>query len=138
MKYLLDTIVISETTKKKPEPKVLNFLAEVAPEQLYISALTLGELHKGIEKLDFNNSKKQTLTLWLENDFLNFFKGRIINIDEHIVAKWGYLLGQLKHPAHAIDSLIAATALAYNLKLVSRDIADFSLFPMAVFNPWEN
>lgn len=136
MKYLLDTNVICETIKPKPHSGVASFLREAAPEDLFLSVLTIGEIRKGIIKLTPKNEKRQKLQLWLEHDLVNYFSSRILPINIDIAEKWGYVLGSNNDPLPAIDSLIASTALCYNLVLVTRNISDFVKFPIEIFNPY--
>lgn len=136
MKFLLDTNIISESIKPKPNPGVLKFLNEVPVNSLYLSVLTIGEIRKGIEKLKANPQKLQSLQLWLDKDLLHFFAGRVMNINVEIADKWGFLLGNIKDPVPAIDSLIAATAMCNNLTLVTRNTADFTRFSIETINPF--
>jgi len=136
VKYLLDTNVISETTKKQPNQGVVNFFEQTDALQLYISVLTLGELRKGIEKLITADHKKQKLTQWLDIEMATFFRNRILAIDAVVADKWGFILGNLKNSAPAVDSLLAATAISNNLKLVTRNVSDFKAFQVEIINPW--
>ena len=98
--------------------------------------LSIGEIRKGIANLKDNLAKKQSLTLWLENELMNFFSGRIIPVNIAVADKWGFMTGNIKDPLPAIDSLIAATAICNNLILVTRNSSDFSKFQLETFNPW--
>ena len=134
MKYLLDTNVISETIRKNPDETVKLWFQNVPSAHLYISVLSLGEIRRGIEKLhDF--SKKNFLINWLENDLCFWFEERVVPVSLGVADKWGYLTATKKLPA--IDSLLAATALTYNMKLVTRNILDFAkITGLEVINPW--
>ncbi len=136
MKYLLDTNIICETTKSKPNSGVVAFLSETAPEELYLSVLTIGEIRKGIIKVAHKTEKRQRLQLWLEHELVNYFSGRILPINMDVAEKWGYLLGANNDPLPAIDSLIAATAMCYNLVIVTRNSSDFVRFPIEVLDPY--
>ena len=125
MSYLLDTNVISETIKSKPSKNLYEWLEKIPEENLFISVLTLGEIRRGVELLD-NIKKKSTLIVWLEKDLRNRFGDRILKIDNIIADRWGYLCAYSAKTLPVIDSLIAATALTHNLKLVTRNIKDFS------------
>jgi predicted nucleic acid-binding protein len=93
------------------------------------------EIRKGIEKLS-DLSKRQTIIQWLEIELLEKFHSRIINIDPAVADKWGYLCSINNIPA--IDALIAASAIVHNLKLVTRNIKDFSsIAGLEIINPWE-
>lgn len=122
MSYLLDTNIISETIKPKPNTRLLEWLKEVPNDSLYLSAITIGEIKKGIELLS-PSKKKEFYSLWLERDLTNMFSGRILKIDTKVAKIWGQICA--KHRSPVIDALIAATAIANNLKLVTLNLKDF-------------
>ena len=133
--YLLDTNVISETIKKAPNQDVIRWLASVYASQFLLIVLAIAEIRKGIEKLQ-DATKKQSIIQWLENDLTTKFHGRIIPINQDIAEKWGYLSAYKNIPA--IDGLIAATALVFNYKLVTRNIKDFEgIIGLEIINPWD-
>ena len=135
MIYLLDTNVISETIRKIPDKKVVNWLKSIDSKNFSISVLTLGEIRKGIEKIN-EQAKKQKIIQWLEIDLLEQFKTQIIYIDALVADKWGYISSLQNIPA--IDGLIAASALVHNLKLVTRNVKDFKgIRGLEIVNPWE-
>lgn len=135
MNYLLDTNVISETVRPQAYQLVLNFLSSIPNESLFISVLTIGEIKRGIEKLP-SSIKKEKLKLWLEKDLYSWFDQRILPINIQIVEKWGVITAERKLPA--IDSLIAATCLTFNLTLVTRNIKDFAeIQGISIINPFD-
>lgn len=136
MSYLLDTNVISELVRPKPSENVLNWFSLIPEQALYISVLTLGEIRKGIEKLT-DAKRKEKLRVWLENDLTQRFDSRVLNIDQGVAERWGRLQNEMKRPIPAIDSLIAATALHYDLRLVTRNINDFNYPSLEVICPWD-
>jgi len=136
MSYLLDTNVISELFKARPNKRVISWIDNIAESELFLSVLTIGELRKGIEKIE-NSVKKAKLIVWLEQELLSRFAHRILKIDIPIAERWGRLLATSKQSLPAIDSLLAATALHYDLCLVTRNTADFVVSTLVVFNPWE-
>ena len=138
MRYLLDTCVISELVAKHPNPRVVGWVDNVDEGTIYLSALTIGEIKKGIEKLPAS-SRRSTLAEWLEDGLLIRFEGRILPIDAPVALVWGKLTADLERqgrPIPAMDSLIAATALQGQLSLVTRNEADFAGCGVAVINPW--
>jgi len=138
MKYLLDTCVLSELVTKQPAPKVVEFVDSLDPDDVYLSVITIGEIVKGIEKLP-NSRRKQELHAWLKEDLLSRFQGKIIPIDEDVIVEWGILTARIEvagKPMPAIDSLIAATAQANKLSLVTRNVDDFSASGVELVNPW--
>ncbi len=133
--YLLDTNIILETIKKAPNQKVITWLSSIDSQKLFLSVITLGEIRKGVEKLE-DQTKKQKITQWLEINLVAGFYGRIINIDATISDKWGYISSLKNIPA--IDALIAASALVHNHKLVTRNVKDFeAIAGLELINPWE-
>lgn len=135
MKYLLDTNVISETIRKTPDAHVKEWFQRTPSNQLYISVLSLGEIRRGIEKLK-DHSRKDFMTAWLENDLTLWFGEHVVPISSEVADKWGYLTSMVTLPA--IDSLLAATALVHNMKLVTRNVTDFKMIAgLEIINPWD-
>lgn len=135
MSYLLDTNIISEMTRKNPEPAVLKWLTAIPSQNLYLSVLTLGELRKGIEKLN-EGPQKNKLALWLAHDLSELFADNILAIDCAVADRWGYIAAMIPRPLPVIDVLLASTALTHNLKLVTRNVRDFSIPGLEVINPF--
>lgn len=134
MMYLLDTNVISEVVKPKPHHAVISWLESIESMHFAISVISLGEIRKGVERLDAGKRKKQIIQ-WLELDLVQQFEDRILFIDSLIADKWGYLTSLSNIPA--IDALLAATALVHNLKLVTRNVKDFkSVGGLELVDPW--
>ena len=139
MKALLDTCVISELISKQPNPKVVEHVDSLDPEDVYLSVITIGEIVKGIEKLS-RSRRKQDLQAWLKDDLLVRFEGNIVALDTDVLIEWGALTARLESAGKtmpAIDSLIAATALAKKMILVTRNVSDFEATTVDVLNPWE-
>lgn len=139
MSYLLDTCVISEFVSTQPTEKVVKWLAELDPETVYLSAVTLGEIQKGIEKLPASK-RKEALRTWLKDDLLVRFHDRVLPLETAEMLTWGTLIGRMEaegKPMPLIDSLIAATALHHDLVVVTRDQDDFAPSGARLFNPWE-
>jgi predicted nucleic acid-binding protein len=137
MSYLIDTNVLFELLKLQPHTNVVGWFNVVSSESLYLSVLTMGEIRKGIEKLDHSH-KKSKLVMWLETELPTWFGDRILAIDQDVAERWGYITAKNTGNISAIDSLIAATALVHNLKVVTRNMKDFLIFPdLEVMNPWD-
>jgi toxin FitB len=99
---------------------------------------TIGELHKGIEKMA-DSGRKMALHNWVKNDLKERFCNRILNIDVHVAIQWGKIQDTAEKSAKtmaAIDSFIAATALTHHLTVVTRNAADMEASDVALFNPW--
>ncbi|ACM19506.1 toxin, PIN family [Geotalea daltonii FRC-32] len=138
MKYLLDTCLISELVKKEPNPAVVNWLDEQEEQSLFLSVLNLGELQKGISKLP-DGSKKDELQAWVALDLVERFTGRILDIDLETALCWGELQGMAEQKGEKLpvmDSLIAATATAHGLVVVTRNVKDMERCGGRVCNPW--
>ena len=135
MSYLLDTNVLSELVRAKPNEAVLAWFSEVPDESLYISVLTIGEIRKGEEGLS-DGKRKEKLRLWLEHELPEWFGGRVLDIDAAVAERWGRLQADAQRPIPAIDSLLAATALHHELRMVTRNNKDFDDAALEVINPW--
>jgi toxin FitB len=135
MSYLLDTNVISELVRPKPAKTVLVWFENIPSEALHISVLTLGEIRKGVEQMP-DSARREKLRLWLEHELLDWFGTRILPVDIPVADRWGRLVAQMGRPVASIDSLLAATALHYELRLVTRNQKDFDYPGLEVINPW--
>ena len=136
MSYLVDTNVISELRRKQPDANVVAWLERCAPQSLYLSVLTLGEIRKGIERLD-DLKRPQILVDWLHVELPTFFLGRLISIDASVADRWGRLQSDASRSLPAIDGLLAATALQYDLTMVTRNLKDFQGLGLKIINPWD-
>lgn len=139
MTYLLDTCIISELVSKYPNSKVLDWLEEQEEHQIFLSAMTLGEIMKGIHKLQ-DKTKKARLAHWLEEDVTERFKRRILSIDVFILLKWGELMGEAEKKGQklpVIDALIAATAIFHDLVVVTRNVKDLNRCGVETLNPFD-
>ena len=136
MSYLIDTNVISELVRPKPDAAVLDWFARTPYDALFLSVLRLGEIRKSVEKL-LEPQRREKLRLWLEHDLRDWFGPRILPIGPSVADHWGRLLAQAGRTVPAIDSLLAATALHHDLRLVTRNTKDFDFAGLEVINPWE-
>ena len=137
--FLLDTNIISELVKPKPEANVTEWVENTDESLLYLSVLTLGEIRRGIAALP-QSRRRATLEAWLDKDLRARFDGRILVIDQEVADRWGLLTAAARNSGivlPVIDGLLAATALEHNLTLVTRDTGQIPSIGVAVFNPWE-
>jgi predicted nucleic acid-binding protein len=135
MSYLLDTNVISELVRPKPTKVVLDWFRNIPSEALHISVLTLGEIRKGVEQMP-DGARREKLRLWLEHDLVDWFGARVLPVDTLVADRWGRLLALAGRPVPSIDSLLAATALHHELRLVTRNEKDFIYPGLEIVNPW--
>lgn len=134
--FLLDTNIVSELRRKQPEPRVLRWFEQVSDDKLYLSVLTIGEIRRGIERLT-DPAQRRRLTDWLEGTLFPWLGSRLLPVNLAVAEQWGRLCSAAGRPLPTIDSLLAATALEYNLTLVTRNLGDFDLPGIRVINPWK-
>jgi toxin FitB len=130
---LLDTCVISEFARPAPDPAVVAWMATVPDAALRISALTVGEIHKGAELLE-PGPRRDRVEAWLSSLHATY-ADRILPVDTRVAAAWGRLRRTGRPP---IDSLLAATALCHGLHLATRNVRDFDGTGVLLINPWEH
>jgi predicted nucleic acid-binding protein len=138
LKYLLDTCLISELVRKSPEPKVVKWVEECDEESTFLSVLTIGEIQKGIARLE-DRKRKHALQKWLDSDLRSRFEGRIIPVTEEVAQTWGVILGEAESKGAvipSIDGLIGATAVANNLAVVTRNEKGILPTGARCINPW--
>lgn len=136
--FLLDTNVISELIKPRPEPKVTLWIDATHEELLFLSVLTLGEIHKGVVLLP-RSARRTALEAWLSKELPLRFSDRILSVDQEVADRWGHLsglAGARRVQVSVIDGLLAATAIQHNLTLVTRDTRDVAATGVSLFNPW--
>jgi toxin FitB len=136
--FLLDTNVISELVKPRPDAKVTAWISAIDERLLCLSTLTLGEFRKGIASLPLT-PRRFALEGWLEVELPERFHGRIFGIDEAVADRWGRLAAAAsanKLQLPVIDGLLAATALHHDLMLVTRNTRDIEPAGVPFVNPW--
>ncbi|MGM0624078.1 MAG: type II toxin-antitoxin system VapC family toxin [Campylobacterota bacterium] len=138
MKYLLDTNIISELISKKPNEKVLNFVNNLNPDDVYLSAVTIGEIQAGIQSVQ-SKTRKKSLEEWLHEDLFKKFENRIVSIDVNTMLTWGntnHSLKKLGKPLPIMDSIIGATCISKNFILITRNEKDFQNLDIEIINPF--
>lgn len=136
--WLLDTNVLSELRRSKPEPKVVRFASIQPLELLYVSVVTFAEIRFGIELIE-DVSRRMELNDWLAQKLRPMFEHRVLAITEDIMLKWRLLVEEGRKVGHTFsqpDLTIAATALHHGLTIVSRDTSEYEKANVPVFNPW--
>ncbi len=140
MNFILDTNVISELVAAQPNPKVMRWIDEIDPEQVYLCVIAVGELKKGIERLP-DSRRKELLDQWLREDLLVRFQDHILPIDIETMLHWGSLMARMEaigRPVSAVDGLLAAAAEQHGFTLVTRNTGHFENTRILLFNPWES
>ena|SRR6516164_6623982 len=138
MSFLLDTNVLSEPMKERPNSRVLAWLARVDEDQVFVSVVTITELRYGVERLAAGK-RRERLDSWLRKDFMSRFEGRILPLDLPIADACGGLMARCEsmgRPIEARDAFIAATAEVHGLTLVTRNTSDFEPTLKAIISPW--
>jgi predicted nucleic acid-binding protein len=138
MKLLLDTCVLAESSRPRPNQKVVDFININANHTLFVSVLSVGEITKGIHLLPASQRKNdlQQWLLLLEHSY----QDHILPIDTQVSKIWGEITAQAQSNGKIIpstDGLIAATAISHGLHLATRNIKDFQYTPVLLINPWE-
>lgn len=136
--WLLDTNVLSELRRPRPEPKVLAFVASQPLDLLYISIVTLAEIRFGIELVS-DAARRSELTDWLTHKVRPMFEQRALAVTEDIMFKWRLMVEEGRKSGHTFsqpDLIIAATGQHHGLTVVSRDTAEYVKARVRVFNPW--
>ena len=137
MSYLLDTCVVSELSRPRPDPGVVAWMSEADVASLHLSTITLGEIRRGTLRLPAGK-RRTSLSDWSEC-LRRSFSGHILPIDESIALRWAEISARAEQsgrPGSFADGLIAATALERGLTLVTRNVTDFEPFRVSLLDPW--
>jgi tRNA(fMet)-specific endonuclease VapC len=139
MNYLLDTCVISEYARREPNREMLNWLDELDETSLFLSAITVGEVKRGIELLPDGSRRKQALAAWFI-EWIERFSGRIHPVSVEVMIVWGSLYARFEKSGQTVstlDSLIAATALYHHSVIITRNENHFRPAGVEILNPWK-
>ncbi len=140
MAFLLDTNVISETVRPRPDQTVLDWIESQIPSDLFLAAQTMGELVRGARKVR-EQARREQFERWIEQDLARQFDGRILPFDVSTAALWGRLMGDGDRAGRrpsAADAQIAAAAIQHDLTLATRNVKDFQNFDIRLLDPWQN
>jgi predicted nucleic acid-binding protein len=124
----------------KPNAKVLKWFELQSEQTLYLSIITIGEIEKGIYQL-VQSKKRLRLETWLFDELVTSFQDRLLGIDRKLITTWAKMIAELKTKGmirQSFDSLIEATALHYQLILVTRNVKNFQNSQVTILNPWED
>jgi predicted nucleic acid-binding protein len=136
--WLLDTNVLSELRRPKPDARVVNFVAGQSLELLYVSVATFAEIRFGIELVK-DAGRRLELTEWLDHKLRPMFEARVLEVTEDIMLLWQLLVEEGRKSGHTFsqpDLIIAATARHHGLVIVSRDTSDYEKANVPCLNPW--
>ena len=139
MAFLLDTNVISETVRPRPDNTVLDWIESQIPSDLFLAAQTLGELVRGARRVK-EQARREQFERWIQQDLARQFDGRILPFDASTAAVWGRLMGDGDRAGRrpsAADAQIAAAAIQHDLTLVTRNVKDFRNFDIRLLDPWQ-
>ena len=140
MRFLLDTNVLSEGAKPRPDRSLLAWLSAASPLDLAISVLTIGEIQKGVALLP-EGPRRERLAAWVATELPRQFRGRVLAVDAAVAIEWGRLSAEGRRAGRdlpVIDGLLLATAAAHGLVFVTRNERDCAGRGVAVHNPWES
>ena len=138
MRLLLDTNVLSEVTRPRPDARVLQWLDELDEDRSFISVVSIAEIRRGVALMD-KGRKRDALNEWLTSDLPQRFDQRVIAVEQDVALAWGDLMGDAKRNGRnlsSMDGLIAATAIAHDLALATRNIRDFEGLGIRLIDPW--
>lgn len=137
MKFLLDTCVISALRKPRENASLVEWISEIDESDLYLSAVTIGELEEGVSRLPESN-KKTAVSEWIRHAVTNRFGNRILPIDAAVASCWGELIGAREKKGKTLpilDAFIAATAIVSDCTVVTRNTKDFADCEVRLLNP---
>jgi predicted nucleic acid-binding protein len=136
--WLLDTNVVSELRKPRPDSKVIHFIAAQPGETLFLTDITLAEIAYDIDQLG-DAARRTDLRLWLDRNLRPLFAGRVLAITEDVIVRWKTMVVEGQKRDHTFgqpDLFIAAIAALQDLVVVSRDVGEFVEAGVRVFDPW--
>ncbi len=139
MSFLLDTTVVSEWGKPRPDPGVIAWLAQADEDRTFLSVITLAELRHGIERME-DGSRRRRIDAWLRDELPLRFEDRVLAIDDAVADAWGKMVAQREVQGRRMglmDAFLAATAQVHALTVVTRNTSDFASSVPAILNPWQ-
>lgn len=138
MNVLLDTNVVSEWTRPRPDPAVIRWLHELDEDRAHLSVITLGELREGVDRLE-PGRRRSALDEWISHDLPERFTGRIVPVDAAVANRWGVLRAAAARTGRTVpvlDVLIGACAAAHGLAVATRNVREFVALGLPVVDPW--
>lgn len=138
MAFLINTNVISETFRPRPAPQVLEWVRRQIAGDLFLAAMSLGELVRGARRVR-DRVQRERLARWINHDLATQFQGHILPFDREAAVIWGTIMGEgdrAGRPKPMADAQIAAVALRNGLTLATRNVRDFRDMGVTLVNPW--
>ena len=138
MRFLLDTNVLSEFKKPRPDEQVVAWSRAADEDNTFISVVTIGELRRGVALLA-KGRRRSEFDEWVREELPRRFEGRILDVTAAVAEEWGELMAGSKLRGlvlEPIDAYIAATARLHALTLVTRNVKDFKNLEIDIINPW--
>ena len=138
MSYLLDTNVLSEWVKQRPEPTVVAWLEAVDEDDVFLSVISFAELRRGVELLPAGR-RREDLATWIAEDLTERFHDRVLHVDRHVADAWGRVMARSQRSGRsltAMDAFFAATAASRDLTLATRNVKDFEGLGVPILDPW--
>ena len=138
MSFLLDTNIVSEWVKPRPDAGVVTWLADVDEDRVFLSVMSIAELRFGIERMP-QGLRRNRLALWLRDELPRRFENRILPVTALVADTWGQVLARSQATGQTIsimDGFLAATAEVHGLTMVTRNVSGFSVLGHSVLNPW--
>jgi toxin FitB len=140
LKFLLDTNVVSEWVKPRPDRGVITWLAEVDEDRVYLSVVTLAELRYGVQRMPAG-TRRSKFDAWLQEELPLRFENRVLPINAAVADRWGELTARSQsfgRTMGVMDGFLAATAEVHGLTMVTRNVDDFSILGEQILNPWSS
>ncbi|MBF0334665.1 MAG: type II toxin-antitoxin system VapC family toxin [Alphaproteobacteria bacterium] len=138
MAWLLDTCVLTELVRPRPDPSVMAWLSARDEREMYLSVMSLADMTRILQRLPLSHPRRSGLENWLSGPLAQRFGQRLLPIDERVAAVWGRLGGRLEatgQPLPPVDGLIAATAIVHDLVVATGDDRRMPT-EVSVENPW--
>jgi len=139
MTWLLDTNVVSELGKPRPDEGVLRGLGAVDEDHVFLSVVTITEMRYGAERMP-HGRRRSSLERWVEIDLRSRFEDRLLPVDAVVADRAGHVMAEVQAAGRSsgpMDAFIAATALVHDLTLVTRNVRDFPASGLRLLNPWQ-
>ena len=138
MAYLIDTNVVSETLKPRPERRVVDWISRQMANDLFLASISLGELVRGVRRMR-DRARRERFQRWIDYDLAAQFQGRILPFDRETAVIWGEIMGdgdRVGRPKPMADAQIAAVARRHGLTLVTRNMRDFVGMEVVLLDTW--